>query len=688
MKGSTGKLISIEDLERPFIEGEGTTITLRKVAGVNYQQIKGPKLQDIPESQEPEDDDDDDFEKIQETQKPAAGIQMDIYKTSFSKNTQNSTQISTNLSSFSSLAAKISQQDKNIYIQQPEDHLKLYVMIQNNTVLALSDIIEQFKDDFKHNLKELYEMAAQNQTLALVDYENYHNDERTPSAKMLEEYLKFRSKKYQNIIEINELAQGAEAIVFRLEHHEIDEVVVKTNKVFDLSQNQEFFQQPFIDFMRETLSLKLLQNKNYIAEVREEIIEFDLKSKQISRYCVVVEKAQRTLDDLLKIWNNPDQSEKYVEAYSPEKLAYFFYQALSIIKYLHSKNFYYGDMKPQNLLIFRNQKVKVGDLGISFKLDSKIQADEHAYQLKGLTKNFATEITYQAMRKGKLQSKDQLFEADRYSLIRVFQHSINQVKSLHSKQESKYKQLPQQIMDDMIQLNSISSVHQKYQIYFRENDEFVTTLFQQMKNEFKFDAIKVISRISRYSEIFENKVFKIIRKISENSLRKQYENQNIEKLEKHETIEDEQNDLANNLQFRQQLCDVLQSQKNLKDYLGYPILENKELILSIESYLHMNNPQQNGILGTFDCFEITDNILACSYFQQRNTQAFDQYIRFIEYTVNDLKQIYNITDKLASFIKNYKNKNSFVKNDMLEIGYDFYIRLMIKLFTSNSEDKY
>ena len=38
------------------------------------------------------------------------------------------------------------------------------------------------------------------------------------------------------------------------------------------------------------------------------------------------------------------------------------------INYLHTRNIYYGDMKPANLLIFRNQEVKIGDLGISIKM--------------------------------------------------------------------------------------------------------------------------------------------------------------------------------------------------------------------------------------------------------------------------------------------------------------------------------
>ena len=35
--------------------------------------------------------------------------------------------------------------------------------------------------------------------------------------------------------------------------------------------------------------------------------------------------------------------------------------------YLHSQNIYYGDMKPENVLIFKDYKVKIGDFGVSMK---------------------------------------------------------------------------------------------------------------------------------------------------------------------------------------------------------------------------------------------------------------------------------------------------------------------------------
>lgn len=58
---------------------------------------------------------------------------------------------------------------------------------------------------------------------------------------------------------------------------------------------------------------------------------------------------------------------------------------------LHQKNIYFGDMKAANLLIFRTQKVKLGDLGISVKLDPTDTTGEvNQYYVKGKTAGYVT----------------------------------------------------------------------------------------------------------------------------------------------------------------------------------------------------------------------------------------------------------------------------------------------------------
>ena len=61
--------------------------------------------------------------------------------------------------------------------------------------------------------------------------------------------------------------------------------------------------------------------------------------------------------------------------------------------YLHQRGIYYADMKGANLLMFRSQETKLGDLGISVKLDNDdLTGLEEKYYLKGFTKGYATKL--------------------------------------------------------------------------------------------------------------------------------------------------------------------------------------------------------------------------------------------------------------------------------------------------------
>jgi len=46
---------------------------------------------------------------------------------------------------------------------------------------------------------------------------------------------------------------------------------------------------------------------------------------------------------------------------------------------------YYGDMKEANLLLFRDYSQKLGDFGISMKLNEDADPDDELYELKGAT---------------------------------------------------------------------------------------------------------------------------------------------------------------------------------------------------------------------------------------------------------------------------------------------------------------
>ena len=104
---------------------------------------------------------------------------------------------------------------------------------------------------------------------------------RFESEHEVQEYLAHRSSKYVPI-EVRELARGGEAVVYRVEHSSLEEVVAKCT----LGGTDAF-----LDLMHETHSLKLLKNKNLICEVKEEIIEIEQGTNRIINYCVVVEQA-------------------------------------------------------------------------------------------------------------------------------------------------------------------------------------------------------------------------------------------------------------------------------------------------------------------------------------------------------------------------------------------------------------
>ena len=98
--------------------------------------------------------------------------------------------------------------------------------------------------------------------------------------------------------------------------------------------------------LMESHLLKLIAHKEYIAEILEEIIEYNEKDKSVYGCVVIVEQAQNDLNDVLSIWNDKQQSRDRQEKFSLEKLAYFCLKAMEAMNYLHSRNVYFGDMKP------------------------------------------------------------------------------------------------------------------------------------------------------------------------------------------------------------------------------------------------------------------------------------------------------------------------------------------------------
>src|SRR5579875_3306431 len=96
----------------------------------------------------------------------------------------------------------------------------------------------------------------------------------------------------------------------------------------------------------------------------------------------LIECAKNDLSKVIKIWQDKQKSDEKVEYFSEKKLAYFCIKAMEAMAYLHSNNIYFGDMKPENLLLFKDYRIKLGDLGVSMKIPDHFTQDSTIY-LKG-----------------------------------------------------------------------------------------------------------------------------------------------------------------------------------------------------------------------------------------------------------------------------------------------------------------
>ena len=79
-------------------------------------------------------------------------------------------------------------------------------------------------------------------------------------------------------------------------------------------------------------------------------------------------------------------------------------------------------MKEANLLISRDYSVKIGDFGISIKLDPKEDPNEEVYELKGVTAGYAMKSFEDSIRNGEdlTLSKNKLLKNDYFALFATF----------------------------------------------------------------------------------------------------------------------------------------------------------------------------------------------------------------------------------------------------------------------------
>ena len=113
--------------------------------------------------------------------------------------------------------------------------------------------------------------------------------------------------------------------------------------------------------------------------------------------------------------------EKEIRKYNDKNLAYTEKELIEIIKqlssvlsFLQKNNISHRDIKPQNILVFKNNIYKVADFGEAKQID-KFSKNLINYSLRG-TELYMSPLLFNGLRTGQIDIKHNLFKSDVYSL--------------------------------------------------------------------------------------------------------------------------------------------------------------------------------------------------------------------------------------------------------------------------------
>ena len=157
----------------------------------------------------------------------------------------------------------------------------------------------------------------------------------------------------------------------------------KNNKIYAIKKIDKNSRQfKFKDFQRETEIMLSLDHENIIKlygyfEDKENINKYkeiykDKKNKNdldklkedISIYCLVLEIAEN--DSLRKFYNNKiSNRDKNLVPIEQIDIINILKKLLTALKYLHDKGIMHRDISPDNILLDKNNNVKITDFGIS-----------------------------------------------------------------------------------------------------------------------------------------------------------------------------------------------------------------------------------------------------------------------------------------------------------------------------------
>eukprot|EP00347_Sterkiella_histriomuscorum_P005149 403357708 len=400
-------------------------------------------------------DSDDDFEDFK-TEMPEVNKMSQFqskYVTTYQNN--NEAQQNQNTTPTQALSQVGTQLEEVLFLDQLNNGkmLKSYV-IKRTKQIVVGSLIWKFLPHFVMKNEDIYKLAVSKQTINYVtdlqsSYYNFSNEED------LEEFLSSNIPKYCDLAYLKVLAIGGEAIVYGGKTGHDQGLVVKCTIFDSQSSSQSDVHQAFLHILEETqqiillnsLSQQLVGNSQMFPKILDEIVLINEQTKMIKQYVVIIERAECTLHDILITWQDKAKQIENNERYHPLKLVYFFIKTLQLVKFLHSINLYYGDMKPQNLLIFSDYSIKIGDFGISIMQDPNTKSLDKVHTLKGLTTAYCSAKTLNAFKQRRKFSMKELKKLDKESLALTFEKCIRTIQEVHQKE---YPNIPIDILQKFV----------------------------------------------------------------------------------------------------------------------------------------------------------------------------------------------------------------------------------------------
>ncbi|CDW85616.1 serine threonine protein kinase [Stylonychia lemnae] len=375
------------------------------------------------------------------------------------------------------------------------------IVIHHGNKIIHHSILKDFAEDL--NIDVLVNRVTANQ---VVIESQETQPQQFKNEQEIEKFLSKHSKSYKSIFSLQLLAVGGESMVCKIETKELEELVVKIPMLSSKlhqgnreSENLNYFQ----NSLYEHQMMKARGHSNFIPSIKEEVIEYNRQKGIIVRYVVIIERAQNDLHKLFRIWRSSEESFNKREFYSTEKLAFYCFQAMKLVNYLHSRNIYHGDIKPSNFLIFRNQLCKMGDFGISMKIKHSFiekKDQPNYYKAKGLSEKYALQYIID----DNFVNKQQLYQNDRFALFMTF--CLN-YESMKRQNPNNYSQLMEEIIKDLDinnkEIKTLNEIVIKYTRYFAQNNEFALKLCNQFKSENKLSAIREVLLNTNYKFVIE-----------------------------------------------------------------------------------------------------------------------------------------------------------------------------------------